>query len=335
MAGRGCPARGDVPGAGGGVVDGVDAGGAGFGVGQVGGDLVQAGQDLGGDEVEGGQGVGGGAELAHQGGGGDVVPGHVADDEGAAVLGQRDDVEPVAADLGAGLGGDVAVADLKAGDLGDLPGQQAALQGERGGPLAGVEPGVVDADRRAGDQVPGQRQVRGSERLRAGQAVQDDDAHDDAPGGQREDHHRVGARRRAASIRSEARAGVHLPELLGGHGPERRQVDRQPGDQALVVRLGRVGLQPGMPEVFRRGPAGHRPPQRDALQAHRLVGCLRCVLVTVDDGGEQVDRARVGQPRDGHLEQFLRGPGDVQRGPDPEARLVGQREPVAGCGRAR
>jgi hypothetical protein len=46
-----------------------------------------------------------------------AVPGHVAHDKGAAVPGEGDDVEPVAADLGAGLGGDVTVARLKAGYL--------------------------------------------------------------------------------------------------------------------------------------------------------------------------------------------------------------------------
>jgi hypothetical protein len=41
-------------------------------------------------------------------------------------------------------------------------------------------------------------------------------------------------------------------------------------------------------------------------------------------------RARVGQARDGHLQQFFRGPGDVQCGPDPRARLARQREPLPG-----
>jgi hypothetical protein len=58
---RGVAGAGDVAGAGGRVAGGVDAGGAGFGVGQIGGDLVQAGEDLGGVQAEGGQGAGGGS----------------------------------------------------------------------------------------------------------------------------------------------------------------------------------------------------------------------------------------------------------------------------------
>src|SRR5260370_15441034 len=154
---RGVPGPGDVPVCGGGVVDGVDAGGAGFLVGEVGGDLVEAGEYRCGREVEGGQGAGGGAELAHEGGGADVVSGHVADGQGGAAAGQGDDIEPVAADLGRGLRGGVAAGELEAGNVGDRAGQQGALEGERGGPLAGVVPGVVYGDRGPGGQVTGQR----------------------------------------------------------------------------------------------------------------------------------------------------------------------------------
>src|SRR5260221_12956983 len=129
---QGVPGPGDVPVCGGGVVDGVDAGGAGFVVGEVGGDLVEAGEYVRRCEVEGGQGAGGGPELAHEGGGADVVSGHVADGQGAAAAGQRDDIEPVAADLGRGLCGDVAAGEFEAGNVGESAGQQAVLQGERG-----------------------------------------------------------------------------------------------------------------------------------------------------------------------------------------------------------
>src|SRR5215469_11048019 len=60
--GRGVAGLGDLPGAGARVMDGVEAGGAGFGVGQVGGDLVQAGEQVSGGQVEGGQGAGGAAQ---------------------------------------------------------------------------------------------------------------------------------------------------------------------------------------------------------------------------------------------------------------------------------
>ncbi len=113
--------------------------------------------------------MGGGAELAHHGGSVHVVAGHVADGQGGAAAGQGDDVEPVAADLGRGLRGDVAAGQFEARDLGDLAGQQAGLQLERGGPLAGVVPGVVYGDRRAGDQVTGQCQVRAGKRPGTGE----------------------------------------------------------------------------------------------------------------------------------------------------------------------
>src|SRR5260370_1091188 len=60
---------------------------------------------------------------------------------------------------------------------------------------------------------------------------------------------------------------------------------------------------------------------------------MRYVLVTVDDGGQQVARGQVGQARDGHVEELLGGPGDIERGADPRARLIHQREPslVAGA----
>src|SRR5258708_4454471 len=82
-----------------------------------------------------------------------VVSGHVADGQGAAAAGQGDDVEPVAADLRGGLRGDVAAGELQAGNVGNLTREQAALEFERGGPLARVEPGVVYRYRRAGDKV--------------------------------------------------------------------------------------------------------------------------------------------------------------------------------------
>src|SRR5260221_2347035 len=146
QGGLGVPGPGQVPVSGGGVVDGVDAGGAGLVVGQVGGELIEAGEGLRGGQVEGGEGVGGGAQLAHQGGGVQVVSGHVADGQGGAAAGQGDDIEPVAADLGGGLGRHVAAGEVEAGDLGDRAGQQGGLQFERGGPLAGVVPGVIDGD---------------------------------------------------------------------------------------------------------------------------------------------------------------------------------------------
>jgi hypothetical protein len=58
------PSPGHVPVSTARVMDGVDAGGAGFLVGEVGSDLSEAGEYLRGREIKGGEGAGGGAELA-------------------------------------------------------------------------------------------------------------------------------------------------------------------------------------------------------------------------------------------------------------------------------
>src|SRR6185312_14086724 len=105
---------------------------------------------LGRPEVQGGQRPGGGAELAHQGGGTHVVAGHVPDDQGTAPRAEGDDVEPVTADFRCRFRGDVAVGELEAGNVGDLAGQQAVLEGERGGSFPGIQPRVVDRYRRPG-----------------------------------------------------------------------------------------------------------------------------------------------------------------------------------------
>lgn len=49
-----------------------------------------------------------------------------------------DDVEPVAADAGFGVGGEVAGGDVEGVLVGEGEGEEAALQGHGGGALAGV-----------------------------------------------------------------------------------------------------------------------------------------------------------------------------------------------------
>ena len=114
-----------------GVVDGVDAGrevdlgeivvGAALrsgGVPQAAGDLVERAQDFGGLQVGGQrQGPYGGAQFAHRDGGAQPSPHHVADDEGGAVSGQFDHIEPVAAHLGGRIAGQIAAGDVESGGL--------------------------------------------------------------------------------------------------------------------------------------------------------------------------------------------------------------------------
>jgi hypothetical protein len=97
----------------------------------------------------------------------------VPDDQCDAGAGERDHVEPVAAYPR--LRGQVAVRDLDRALVGAASGQQAALQGEGGVVFAGVAAGVVDADRRAADQLLGQGQVVVLERGGLLGAVEADD----------------------------------------------------------------------------------------------------------------------------------------------------------------
>lgn len=103
------------------------------------------GEDLVRGVVEARQGVHGGAEAAHGGRGVQSMADDIADDEGDTGSGQGDDIEPVAADAGGGIGRQIAVRDLDGAVCGQLLRQQAALQGQGGLMLLGEAAGVVDA----------------------------------------------------------------------------------------------------------------------------------------------------------------------------------------------
>ncbi len=89
----------------------------------------------------------------------------VADDEGDPAAGQRDHVEPVAADPGRRSRRQVPVGDLHGGLTGQALGEQAVLQGQRGGALAGEPAGVVDADGGPAGQFLGEGDVVGVVRV--------------------------------------------------------------------------------------------------------------------------------------------------------------------------
>src|ERR1043165_1792485 len=105
-----------------GVVHGVQAGDD--VVLQIAGDLVQVLEDGPGFEVQVRVGAGGGAQPAHGGGGVDAVAHDVPDDQRRLVVGQRDHVVPVAADLAGGLRGLVAGGEVESGLVGCVVGQQ-------------------------------------------------------------------------------------------------------------------------------------------------------------------------------------------------------------------
>ncbi len=106
----------------------------------------------------------------------------VADDEGDAGAGERDDVVPVAADAGLGAGGQVAGGDVHGGGAGEVMGEEAVLEGEGGGALAGVAAGVVEADSGVGGELVGEQEVVGGEGSGVAVAGEDSGAESGAPG---------------------------------------------------------------------------------------------------------------------------------------------------------
>ena len=121
-------------------------------------ELIERGEQLGG-LVSGRQGPGGAADLAHRDGGLQPVPGDITDHQHQPAVGQRDGVVPVTPHAVARLGRQVARSQARARELGQGPGQQAALQRRdqvavavvRGGPADRVRDGR--SQRRQGDLV--------------------------------------------------------------------------------------------------------------------------------------------------------------------------------------
>lgn len=92
--------------------------------------------------------------------------------------GEFDHVEPVAADLGRGVAGEITAGDVETGGLGIARWQQAALEDERALVLAPVEAGVVDTDGGAGGEFGGEGPVafaEGFAALGAGELDETDD----------------------------------------------------------------------------------------------------------------------------------------------------------------
>src|SRR5690606_12636786 len=146
------------------------------------GDLVQLREHLGRFQVELGEGADGGAQFAHGHGRAQAAAHDVADDQGGAVPGQFDDVEPVAADLAGPAGGRVAgqvpAGDVEAGGLRVAGREQGALEYQRAFVLAAVQAGVVDADGGAGGEFHGEVAVAVAERLAALGAGEPGQPHD-------------------------------------------------------------------------------------------------------------------------------------------------------------
>ncbi|GAA3245560.1 hypothetical protein GCM10020256_72530 [Streptomyces thermocoprophilus] len=201
ITGAGCPAAAMHSRAVDGVVHGVQAGGAEFGdlpavgdavAGEVRDEVVEMGEEFVRGQVDIGEGAYRHAQPAHGRRGRDAVAHDVADDEGDAAAGERDDVEPVAADPGEGAARQIAVGDLGGGLAGQSARQQAALQGERGAAFPGEAASVVDAHGGPAGHLLGEDGVVLGVRLGLGGAYRDGDTEGDAAGPQRHRDHRVG-----------------------------------------------------------------------------------------------------------------------------------------------
>ena len=279
-----------------------------------------------GGQVERGQRAHRRPQPAHGGGGRQPVSRGVADDERHPAADQRDDVEPVAADLGAVAGRQIAVGEPHPRLLGQRPRQQAALQGERGVPLPGVEAGVVQRDPGPGGELHGQRQVLAVE----GRTVS-------AAGDHQQPEHRAAGPQR--------------------HGDQRVDVEfAQQLRDARVVRAGGPQLGPGLGEVGRAG-VEHRPQEGADRFEGRLLALPQGpphVGAWVDGreadleqraprpvvggrrlpaGGHQGQQLDAGQVREaGHdgVGQRLADPPHVEQVGDGAADVVEQGEPLPG-----
>nr|BBJ47939.1 hypothetical protein SAVMC3_05680 [Streptomyces avermitilis] len=155
----------------------------------------------------------GAAQAAHGHSGLQVVSGHVAHHERHSCAGQRDDVEPVAAQPGVPARGQVAGRRPHRRRRRQPLRKETALEGQRGRPLAVVSAGVVDAHRRSGHDLLRQQHVVGLEPAGVAGAQEDDSAQDDAAGEHRDEQPRMDLRSVVRGV-AEADCGGAVLELI-------------------------------------------------------------------------------------------------------------------------
>ncbi len=139
-------------------------------------------------QIHVGEGVHGGAQPPHRRRGVDAVPDHVADDQGDPGARQRDHVEPVAADSVPHVRREVARCHLQGRPAVERVGEQAALQGEGRGVLAGVAAGVVHVHRGPGHELLGEEEIVGVEGGRVQRPGEGGQTEDDTARSQRHGH---------------------------------------------------------------------------------------------------------------------------------------------------
>ncbi|MGX1299144.1 hypothetical protein RKD35_000632 [Streptomyces albogriseolus] len=251
----------------------------------------------------------------------------VPHDQGDAGAGQRDDVEPVAADARGGRGGQVPVGDLDGGLPMPHLGQQAVLEGQGGGAFPGETAGVVHAHGGPAGDLLGQDGVVLGELLGAEVAQGDRDAERGAAGEQRHGELRVDAggpcRRRPEGLRL-ALGHPAVEAVLARPGEHGSALAQRPGGR----RVGRVGV--GAAEGDDRGGCVRsRGGVRHA--AHHDVGVLpRRGRLRVEHPVEQVDRGEVGEFRHQQRHELLGGADGVQGGAEGGGGLVDQGQPAPG-----
>ncbi len=222
-------------------------------------------------QLEHRQGLDRGAQPSHRDRGADAVPGHVADDQRDPRAGQPDRLVPVAADLDQLAAGQVTVADVDRGGIGQAGRQHRPLQRERGRVLPVVPGGVVEEDRLAGGEVHRHFHVVPVEPAGAELPEAAEQADHGALGDGRQDQHGgVGeqpadrlAPPRAGELPGRLRGDGRLEDRLAGGDAARRRgscreaedlADRErglPGRVLLVV----LDVQPAERDVRRRGRA--------------------------------------------------------------------------------
>ncbi len=283
------------------------------------------GEEFVGRQVHVGQGADGGAEAAHGGRGRDAVSDDVTDDEGDAAAGQRNHVEPVAADAGRGGRGQIAVGHLDRRGSGQAPGQQAVLEDQRGGAFAGEAACVVDADRGPAGEFLGEDEVV----VGVGLPGRDADGHRHSEGGaaglQRYREGGADAFPVGAVVRGLFVADAHPPVEVRVTRPGQHHLAQGQCPGGCRVRRVDIGLAQvhGRPGNALGGGVVRDAAQRDA-PGHRRERFLRA-----EDPVEQVDAGEVGEAGHQEADEFLGGPGDVQGGADAGGGLVQQGQPLA------
>jgi len=221
-------------------------------------------------------------------------------------------------------GGQVAAGDLHRRLPGESLRQQAALQGQGGGPLAGVAPGVVKRKGGSGGEFLGEQHVVLLEGVWTLAAEERRDAEGDPAGAYR--NRQDGVNPELADSRRPSRVvadGRHEREIV--HAGQYRFA----GGQALGCREGLrmdvyfPGLDHGLGDTLEDGLMGN------AAQGDGAGERSRARLVPAQHGVEQVNDGQVGEPRYHHVGQFLGCPGDIQRGADLSAGLIQQGQPLA------